>query len=232
VTTAQAAAEINGATALVTATDVDGFLQIETVATGSGASIAVSGDAAPFLGLPEGAVGLDLDLTLVNGTHEYFYNDLNSSSEFWYRVEFFSTVTAETTGLGAPFPAETADHVPRSHQIICFIRLSDQEGNAIAGRRVTFHNGFLPNVVQETGGRRWMVARHASEMITDGNGYAERRMLRGLVTDIVVDGTDIVRRIQIPTTGDSVDLTNPALVVEDEFGIQEPDIDFAVRTTL
>jgi hypothetical protein len=46
-----------------------------------------------------------------------------------------------------------------------------------------------------------------------------------------IDGTGFVRRIAIPTTGDSVDLLDPALVTRDEFGIHEANIDFAIRTS-
>jgi hypothetical protein len=36
---------------------------------------------------------------------------------------------------------------------------------------------------------------------------------------------------QVMASGDVVDLPDSALVVQDEFGIQEPQIDFAIRTT-
>lgn len=226
-------ASIALATALVVASDDAGRLRLTTVATGSGASIEIlDGDANPFLGFSEGdaAVGLDSDLTLVAGTHEYFYTDQNSSEEFWYRVEFLNTATAATTGLGVPFPASRAQGVPKSQTITCYVRLSDMSGAPIQGRRITFHNVFQPNRVAVPG-RSWGVFRHYAEMVTDRNGYAEIRLLRGILIDFAVDGTDFVRRIEIPTTGDIVDILDPALVAEDEFGIQEPNIDFAIRTS-
>lgn len=226
-------AAIAGATALVVASDDAGRLRLTTAATGSAASIEIlDGDANPFLGFTEGdaAVGLDTDTTLVAGTHEYFYTDQNSAEEFWYRVEFINTATAATTGLGVPFPASRAQAVPKSQTIACFVRLTDMSGSPISGRRLTIHNIFVPNRVSASG-RSWGVFRHYAEMITDRNGYAEIRLLRGIAVDLAVDGTDFVRRISIPTTGDVVDLLDPALVTEDEFGIQEPNIDFAIRTS-
>jgi hypothetical protein len=68
-------------------------------------------------------------------------------------------------------------------------------------------------------------------MTTDRDGYAEVRLVRGMEVDFAVDGTNLIRRIQVPTTGDGFDLLDPSLVVSDEFGIQEPKIDFMVRTT-
>lgn len=233
VTTAQAAAAISSATPLVVATDDGGYLRLTTVNTGSLASIEiVGGDAAPFLGfqLNDGAVGKDSDTILVGGTHEYFYTDQNSDREFWYRVEFFNSVTAQTTGLGIPFPASQVQKLPASKTIVGYVRLSDLSGYPIEGRRITFANVFLPNTVIDQN-TRWGIFRHYAQVETDRNGYAEIRLIRGAQLDISIDGTGFVRRILVPSTGDVADLLDPALVVEDEFGIQEPQIDFAIRTT-
>lgn len=227
VTTTQAVTAINGATALLVASSSDGRLLLTTVATGSAASIEIlESDAAPFLGFDagDGAVGLDLDTTLVGGTHEYFYNDQNSDESFWYRVEFLNTTTSATTGLGVPFPANSAERVPVSQSIVCYLRLADMQGNALAGRRITFSNSFQNNTVSGFG-----IFRHHVQMTTDRNGYAEIRLLRGLTVDMSIDGTGFVRRITIPSTGDGVDLLDPALVTADEFGIRQADIDFAIR---
>jgi len=231
VTTAQAAAEINAATPLVVASDAGGYLQLTTVTTGSGASIEIlDGTAAPSLGflVGAGAVGLDQDTILLAGTHEYFYTDQNSDREFWYRVEFRNSVTAKTTGLGVPFPANQPQHIPKAQTIVGYVRLADLTGMPIEGRRITFANPFLPNTVIDQN-TRWGIFRHYLEMQTDRNGYAEVRLLRGMTVDVAIEGTNFVRRIQIPTTGDVVDILDPALAAEDEFGIQEQNVDFAIR---
>ena len=233
VTTVQAAAAISSATPLVVATDDGGYLRLTTVNTGSLASVEITGgDAVPFLGfqLNGGAVGKDSDTVLVAGTHEYFYTDQNSDREFWYRVEFFNSVTSQTTGLGIPFPASQVQKLPASKTIVGYVRLSDLSGYPIEGRRITFANVFLPNMVIDQN-TRWGVFRHYAQIETDRNGYAEIRLLRGAQLDISIDGTGFVRRILVPSTGDVADLLDPALVVQDEFGIQEPQIDFAIRTT-
>jgi hypothetical protein len=233
VTTAQAATAINAATPLVVASDDGGYLRLTTVTTGSISSVEITGgSAAPFLGFSvgDGAVGQDQDTILVAGTHEYFYTDQNSDRDFWYRVEFFNTVSGQTTGLGVPFPANQVQRLPSSKTIVGYVRLSDLSGYPIEGRRITFANVFLPNTVIDQN-TRWGIFRHYAQMETDRNGYAEIRLIRGAQLDISIDGTGFVRRILVPSTGDVVDLLDPALVVQDEFGIQEPQIDFAIRTT-
>lgn len=233
VTTAQACVEINNATPNVVATGEDGYLRLTAVTLGSSGSIEIlESDAAPFLGftIGDGAVGIDVDITLIAGTHEYFYNDYNSSTDFWYRVEFLNPSTGDTTGTGVSFPANSSDHIAKSKTIVCYVRASDMSGMPIAGRRITFSNAFLPNTVIDANSR-WSIFRHYTQMETDRNGYAEIRLLRGITVDFSIDGTGFIRRIQVPSTGSEVDLMDPTLVVSDEFGIQQPVIDFAIRTT-
>lgn len=230
-TTADAAAAINGATALVTAApDSDDRLVITTVATGSGASIEIqSSDAAPFLGFDVGAasVGLDAHLVLAGGTYQYFYTDLNSSIEFFYRAQFYHSVTLEVSELSVPITANQTQVVPLSQTAVAYAQLSDLSGKALAGRKITFDNVFQPNLVAGYG-----VMRQSVTIETDATGYAEVRLLKGAVVDVVIDGTNIVRRITVPDSGvDVFNILDPSLSVEDEFGIQQPDIDFLVRTS-
>lgn len=233
VTTAQAATAVDGASVLITASDEGGYLRVTTVATGTGASIEVlASDAAPHLGWDTGeaSVGLGVDTTLAVGTHEYFYTDQNSDESFWYAVEFRHNTGPQTTGRGVPFPAESPARVPASQTIVCFIRLASLDGSPLVGRQITFFNAFKPNTVTFQD-RMWGVFRHYAQMETDRNGYAEIRILRDIEVDFSVGGTGFVRRIRIPATGDLVNLLDPALVISDEFGIAEPNIDFAIRTT-
>jgi len=228
-TAAQVATQIMGATGLVTAADVSGVVVMTTATTGTSASIEIlAGDANVMFGLVEedGAVGTDQDTVLVSGTHEYFLTDSNSDEDFWYRVQFLNTGTGANSELSVPFPANSAQRIPVSETIVAYLRVADLSGCPIPDRRVTLHNVFIPNKVAG-----WGVFRHSKELRTDRNGYAEVRLLRGMVLDVVVDGTGFVRRITIPTTGDAVDLLDESLVTQDEFGIQEPRINHAIRTS-
>jgi hypothetical protein len=206
---------------------------LTTVNTGSVASIEIlESDAAPFLGFDIGAaaVGTDTDLVLVPGTHEYFYTDQNSDLSFFYRFQLRHSVTLQVSDLGVPIPASQVQNLDYTKSISCYLKLIDLQGRPIEGRRVTFSNPFIPNTVMQAGTRHG-IFRHYATMTTDRDGYAEIRILRGMQVDISVDGSGFVRRILIPTVGDSVDLLDPVLVIRDEFGIQEPQIDFAIRTT-
>jgi hypothetical protein len=229
--------EINVATgAALVASAVGGRLILTSATQGTGSSVAIlSGDANPFLGLSEGdgALGLDADTVLVDGTHEYFFTDQNSDPDYWYRVEFLNAGNSSTSGLGVPFPANAADAVPVSQTIVGFVRLTDLSGRALAGRKITFYNAGMPNLVSSVQGQTittWGVQRQFAQLETDRNGYAELRLLRGIIVDLNIEG-GVTRRIQIPTAGDSFQFLEPSLQVSDEYGIQDPDIDSAIRTT-
>ena len=235
VSTADLITEITAATPLVTPSDDgNGRLRLTTVQTGSGASIEIlDGDGNAYVGWTEGQgeTGIDQDTVLVGGTHQYFYTDQNSDREYWYKVEFFNSTTLVTTGLGVPFPANLTDAIPVSQTIVGAIRLSGMSGYAVECRKITFFNVGMPNRTVVSGqSTSWGIARQFAQVETDRNGYAEFRFVRGITIDMNIEG-GITRRITVPTTGDIFDLLDPALVTEDEFGIQEPDIPFAIRTT-
>lgn len=233
VSSVQAAAAVALATVLLTAVDEGGYLRITTVATGSGASIEVlESEAAPYLGfgIGQSAVGLNADGALSSPVHEYTFTDQNSSPDFFYKVGFLHNSTGALSSLSIALPATRPDSVPLSETVGCYIRLANFNGAPLCGRTIAIHNVAMPNDVT-SGGKHWGVFKNHTEIKTDGSGYATTRILRGAVVDISVVGSGFTRRITIPDTGDTVDMLDPALVLEDEFGIKKFDVDFAIRTS-
>lgn len=226
-----AAIEISNSTGLLTATAVDDAVVLTTVATGSGASIEiVSSDAAPYLGLSGAVLGLDADSVLHSNVAEYLYTDQNSGNDYFYVTEYRSSTGPQVSEQSAAFPGAKTASIAKSASVACYIRISDLMGNPMPGRGITILNVFQPSSVTSNN-VHFGIFRGSVEMLTDEAGYAETRLLRGAVIDVSVDGTGFTRRIQIPSTGDIVDLLDPALVLEDEFGIQVLNLDFAIRTS-
>lgn len=233
VDTVDVAAAINAATDLVVATAEDSLLTVSTAIAGTAASLEVlAGEAAPLLGflVGESAVGLGVDNTLLAGVSEYQFSDHQSSPLTWYAVEFRNSVTELVSPRSIAFRSRALESVPINQLIGCFVRLCDLAGRPLGGRRVIIHNVFMPNRVSG-GGKSWGVFRQYEEMVTDPNGYAESFLLRGSTIDMTIAGTGFTRRIVIPSSGSIVDLLDPSLSANDEFGIQSPEIDFAIRTT-
>lgn len=225
--------QIAAATGLVIATIDSGKLVLSTALSGSLASIEIlEGDAAPFLGFDTGqsAVGLDQDLILSSGTREYFYTDQNGSYSYFYKSQLLNSVSAIVSNESAPLSGDYFRTISSVHSMTAYISLADMTGRPLVGRIIHFTNPVLPNNI-EILGTRFGLFRHSANIVTDRDGYAEIRLIRGMTIDMVVDGTNFIRKIQVPTVGDGVDLLDPSLSTEDEFGIQTPTLAFANRTS-
>lgn len=230
-----AAADLAAASILIDCPVEGAQFRIQTVNTGRDNYLcALGGDALASLGLAVGdaALGLDADTVLVAGTHEYFYTDPHSDPSYWYRAQFVNDSTTTYSELGVPFSADQPEAVPKSHTIVCYLRLADLSGCPVPCRKVRFHNVPQPNRVDAVNGL-WGIFRNVAEMETDRNGYAEIRLLKGALVDVEIVGSGFVRRIEVPDEVgvDSVDLLDPALVVNDEFGIQQSTVTPAIRTS-
>lgn len=224
-TAAEVVTQIGLASVLLSASAVGTAVKIDGVQTGTDAALEiVGGDAAAFLGFTVGSfsLGTDADTVLVSDTHEYFLTDYNAQA--WYRIELLHHTSGASTGQGPAFPSPETARTPYSDTIVCTLRLCDMQGAAVPGRRVTFANVGV-NRVNTT----WALGRQYFEALTDSNGYLEVRLVRGALIDMSIDSLGVTRRIRVPTTGDAVDLLDPALVTEDEFGIQEQSIPALVR---
>ena len=233
VDTAAVAALIMSASAeVVAAADVD-VLTIQTVSTGSGATLEVlEGDAAPLIGFLVGelSIGTDADSALLPDTSEYRYEDHQSGPGVYYATEYRNSVTGRASQRSAPFQSRQLESIPLDQLIGCFVRLADLTGRPLGGRRIFIHNIFLPNRVVADG-KRWGLFREYEELVTDPNGYASMLLIRGAAIDVTISGTGFTRRIKLPTVGTIVDLLDPLLEIRDEFGIQKPTLDFAIRTS-
>lgn len=209
----------------ITATTYEDCLRLQTVSTGSDASLYVeSTDASVALGISgRSEVGLDSDLTLNSSTAEYFYVDQNSSSEYWYAVELYSTTTGDRSGLSVGFPGDPPNQLPKANTILAYLRLVGIDGRGVPNKKVTLFSGQTA-----------LISGHAmlptySEATTDRNGYAEMRVLRGIRVTAAVEGSDLTRTFVTPTTGDAFNLFDSALDVVDEFGVKTARVNTAFR---
>lgn len=210
-------------------------LELTTVTTGTQAALeVVGGEAVPLLGLIIGSVriGKNQDSSIIGTTtFEYFFSDYQGSPDWWYCVEYkTSTLTSART---VPVPSRPDNGVPVDQLVGCFIRLASLEGKPLACRTVTIHNVAMPNRASDSNlDRTWSVFRNYEERITDATGYAEFHLMRGATIDVNVGGSGFTRRVTLPLSSTApVDLLDPSLSHEDEFGIQQQQIEFALRTT-
>lgn len=211
--------------------DGTGRLRLTSVSVGTAASIEIlESDGAIALGFQTGlvALGTSADVALTTA-HQYFFTDSNGSRDYWYRTQLVNNLTSQVASPSAPFPGSEVPVLDYSYSIPAYVRLVDLRGRPIEGRKIIIANVFLPNRVGNAS-----IFRHSAMFETDETGYGEIRLLRGSVIDVHVEGTTFTRRVTLPglqDITDIVDLLDPSLSAEDEFGIQEPNIDFAIRTS-
>ena len=102
--------------------------------------------------------------------------------------------------------------------------MANVDGVAISGAKITLVNVFSPLISDS-----YFISGRSKQIETDITGLAETTLVKGSILDLILEGTSIVRRIQVPSTGSEFDLLDSSLVLDDMFGIQVPDLPAAVR---
>ena len=207
-----------------------GRLTIASFTSGLGSSLELkTPDIAQRLGfLSTSAIGTGEDTPLVPGQHEYILNDPNSDTAFWYKTQYINSSTLVTSPLSAPISADQVRAIDDAQMIWAYVRLASLTGRPDRNRRIVLANFRFPNT-DLTG--IVGISKLYEEMTTDVDGYARIRVIRGSTFDINVVGTGLTRRITAPLVGDGFNILDPSLVVDDEYGIHEQGVDFAIRTT-
>jgi hypothetical protein len=78
------------------------------------------------------------------------------------------------------------------------------------------------------------VAGGGADLLTDSSGRVEFPLVRGLGVTVSVAGTSLVRDITVPVdiTVDIFNLFDPTIGTDDNFRVQVPELDYAIRRTL
>jgi hypothetical protein len=219
--------EINGAiTGLTAANDGTGKLELTGDLVGTGGTIEVTGGgAAAILGLSQVIVhGKDQHIGLQTGVDEYSYADLSGEASYWYRTRYYNTTLGTYGGWSDWLQGSTGAAVDADNLIIGKIQMADIDGSALSGMFITLVNVYSPLISDG-----YFIAGRSKQIETDGTGMAETVLIKGMLLDVIVEGTSIIRRIEVPSDGTEFDLLDPDLVLDDPFQIQVPDLPSAVR---
>lgn len=223
--------QLNGVIAATgLASNQGGELQIQTIATGTGASIQVlPSGAAVYTGLGlQVTTGRAEDTALSPATRYYTFTDQNSDKKYWYRARPYNTNTMAQGDVSAPIPADHTIILPPDQMSVGYVQLVTPEGRPDGGRVVHVLNAPTPN---RSPGATYVVSRNHAHFEVDATGYGEIYLVRGTVLDLTISGTGIVRRITVPDE-EGFDMLSPDVAQHDEFSIQHVDLPFATRTTL
>jgi len=212
------------------AVDVGNVLQLTTVNKGTASAIEIiGGSAVSVLGFTPGQLdeGEDEHIQLLPKVSVYSYFDQGGTSTAYYRTRFVNTVSGNTStwsdwAVGASTFAVDEDHI-----ITGTVKMANIDGTPLVGAKVTVVNVYSP-IVQDG----FFIAGRSRTVTTDVSGQAQVTLVMGSIIDVVLEGTSVIRRIQVPSTGSTFDLLDQSLQTDDPFGIQTPDLPAAVRSSL
>jgi len=226
---ANAIGELAAITDITASDDGSGKLKIESNELGTDSVLEITGGTAlAILGFTVGQKdnGEDSNIPLVTAVSEYVYDDQSGAASFWYRTRFFNSTSQNVSSYSDWIQGSTGAAIDASFLIVGKVKLADVDGTALVGRDVTIVNVYSP--LSQDG---YFLAGRSKTITTDGVGQAETTLIHGQIVDVIIEGTSMIRRIQVPSTGTEFDLMDPTLQQDDPFNIQVPDLPAAVRRT-
>jgi len=212
-----------------------GTLVVETMGAGLGVALqVVEGDAAPLLGLPltePGSLGRGRDarIPLLLGQSRYMFLDPHGGPDCFYKTRFFNSHTRLKSDYSAAFVAPSIARLGAALLVQGVVNLVDASGVPIANRTVLVFLGVQASPVDKR-----TIVGGTTRMTTDMKGHAEFVLIRGTTITVSVAGTDLSRKIKVPSDPalSSFDLLDPAYGNDDLFAVQRPNLPFAARRAL
>lgn len=212
--------------------DAEGAFVLEGSIVGTLGRLEVTGgDAAPNLGLVIGALafGHDARLSLIPGQSRYLFKDLRGNKEYFYRTRTRNASNGSVGEFSRAFSVASKFGLARENVIVGTVDLIRLDGRPLVGREVRLHTSFNGTVIDGkvmTGGDVLT--------LTDEDGHAEFRLVRGQKVTVAIPGTNLFREITVPTDPavESFGLLDPDVSGPDVFKVAIPDLVVAERRSL
>lgn len=205
------------------------LFRLSTVVEGTQGLLEITGGTAlDILGLTVGQTdnGEDAHIRLVPDASEYAYLDHNGLATNYYRTRYINQISGTYDTWSAWAQGTTDSAVLSTHLIVGKIKLADIDGTALADRDITIVNIYQP-ILQDA----YFMAGRCLTVSTDATGQAQVTLIKGSTVDMIIEGTSIIRRILVPSSGTEFNLLDPTLQTDDPFGIQVPDLPAAGRSS-
>lgn len=216
-TTALAAAAAVTAQTTAVAVDSGGYVQLSSPTTGLSSSLEVrlSTEAGITLGFyaDDYDIGEAARIALVTDQLLYSLVDYHTDPSYWYRARLYSTSTLTYGDYFTPFVARPYDSVPVANLIYGTLQLMDSEGKPVEGRMITVEYRRLGAVGAK------VINGPMYSYYTDAAGAIDVPLVKESEIRVAVEGTRMVRDVQVPSTGSSFSLFDPSVQEFDELGI-------------
>ena len=228
ITAAAAASEITANTSLV-AIDASGYVQITspTTTTASTIEFAAASAGAVALGFYEedNDHGEEVWPSLVGGTFVYTVTDYQGSSDYWYKTKYYNTTSGVYSDYSGAFQGMEAGSLEPTDIIYGTGYLVDMDGTPLENTKVFIYNRFVPTIVSSK-----VVSGTRQVYTTEADGWVQVPLVHGARITMSIEGTKMVRDIDVPSTGTTFDLMTTD--IQDSIGIVSYDLTDATRTTI
>jgi len=230
-TAAMLASQINAAAGETVAYDDSGTLRLTSPTTGTASRMEIiGGDSLTDFGWTAGDrdIGEDAHVALIEGQALYDYTDKDGSSTYWYRAQYYSTITGLASQDGPPFQGTPGTVVPASNLSKAVVQLADGAGIAIRGQKITFYSS--QELIEVDGFTLGLQRAPIATIETDSVGEAEIVLVRGMKVKVVFEGTSVIREFIVPDV-DEFNLLTEISTAPDPFDITELPFNLAIRRT-
>ena len=182
-------------------TDTD-ILRLTSASTGTGSSILVaSNPAATALGLPTTQInGKGSRVTLVGGTTDYQFLDLDGLDSYFYQTRYSSTTSSTVSAFSDPRQGSADVVAPGSELVRAELSLLNGVGKPVVGRCVR----FILQVTQAVAATAYQAIPGVDAnvfVVTTESGFASIDLLKGATYKMIIEGTSFIREFVVPDTG-------------------------------
>jgi len=216
-TAAVVGAKILADTGIQANDDGSGRVQIVSPTTGLSSTLEVqeSTEAGVVLGFAadDYDIGEAARIALVTDQLIYSWVDYNCADSYFYKYRLYSTATLTYSDFSIPFIARPYDSVPVANLIYGTLQLMDSEGKPLEGKLVTVQYRRLGAVGAK------VINGPMYSYYTDAAGAVDVPLVKESEIRVAVEGTRMVRDVQVPSTGSSFSLFDPAVQEFDALGI-------------
>jgi hypothetical protein len=213
--------------------DTDGQVVVSTLEVGTGVELeVVGGEAYPSLGLPPNlpSFGREIRLGVEAGSPKaYPFTDLRGSRAYFYKTRFRNRSNGSTSEFSSVFSATQVQGVGSGNVVVGYADLVTVDGKPQVGHPVQVYAEFTGLVLDGK-----VVTGSSVVKQTDVNGHVEFTLVRGQTLSISLPGTNLNRRIAVPTDPAvyAFNLLGPSVGLEDVFKVAVPDLIMAERRSL
>jgi hypothetical protein len=193
-------------------------------------NLALSGTACAVLGLSTTRTyGAYSRIVMYEPLQKYFFRDWDGNDSYWYKTSFYHHLTSAESSLSDPIPGAPPTKFPTSEMSLGSGHLTDLAGKPIQNKTIRFRlEGQAAVTAEDATPTRWWIPPNSEfTVLTDYLGGFSTYLPKGASVSVAVEGTSMVRTLEVPDT--DFDVFWAAGATTDRFQVVTPAEVYLVR---